>query len=242
LKMRSDGLSAFSQRSVEANPDATGIELHKESRWYAGWKNFSENNAYYNKILDWKIRYDESENVAVRMLRGATERMQSVFSTTNEVSEVLTEIAKVDKSFDRVDWLRFCEKEIIPNILEAYIRGDLKILEDWCHERAFVQLSVSIKECQKSMFTMKDSRIIDISKVEMVSGKMMEQGPVIVITFQVFMINVIKNTEGKVVQGDLDKPIRMHHVWVMCRDMEEFNPAMAWKLLELHMQEGSLSI
>lgn len=36
----------------------------------------------------------------------------------------------------------------------------------------------------------------------MVSGKMMEQGPVIIITFQAFMLNVVKNREGKVVQGD----------------------------------------
>lgn len=31
--------------------DATGVELHKESKWYAGWKNFSENNAYYNSMF-----------------------------------------------------------------------------------------------------------------------------------------------------------------------------------------------
>lgn len=36
----------------------------------------------------------------------------------------------------------------------------------------------------------------------MVSGKMMEQGPVLIITFNAYMINVIKNSEGKVVQGD----------------------------------------
>lgn len=39
----------------------------------------------------------------------------------------------------------------------------------------------------------------------MVSGKMMEQGPVLIITFQAFMINVVKNAEGKVVEGD---PVR----------------------------------
>jgi len=36
----------------------------------------------------------------------------------------------------------------------------------------------------------------------MASGKMIEQGPVLVITFQVFMINVVRNQEGKVVEGD----------------------------------------
>uniref|UniRef100_A0AC34F717 Mitochondrial import inner membrane translocase subunit TIM44 n=1 Tax=Panagrolaimus sp. ES5 TaxID=591445 RepID=A0AC34F717_9BILA len=244
LKMRSADFStsAFANRTVEANDEATDVELHKESRWYQGWKNFSENNSYYNKVLDWKIRYDESENLAVRLLRGVTERVGSVFSSSNEVSEVLTEIAKIDPKFDKTEWLRFCEKEVIPNVLEAFIRGDLKVLEDWCHERAFVMLSSVIKEYQKSLFTTSSSRIIDISKVEMVSGKMMDQGPVIVITFQVFMINVVKNADGKVIQGDPNKPVRVHHVWVMCRDMEEYNPATAWKLLELHMQEGALAV
>ncbi|KIH43339.1 hypothetical protein ANCDUO_26658, partial [Ancylostoma duodenale] len=146
--------------------EATGVTLHKESKWYAGWKKFSEENAYFNKLLDWKIRYEESDNVAVRLMRGITERLSSVFGSQNEVSEVLTEIAKIDPSFDKAEWLRFCEKEVIPNVLEAFIRGDLEVLQDWCHERAFVALSTVIKEYQKIKFSTADSRIIDISKVE----------------------------------------------------------------------------
>ncbi|WKX88324.1 hypothetical protein Q1695_008178 [Nippostrongylus brasiliensis] len=243
LKKRTEGFtSAFANRTVEANDEATGVTLHKESRWYAGWKKFSEENAYFNKILDWKIRYEESDNVAVRLMRGVTERLGSVFGGQNEVSEVLTEIAKIDPSFDKAEWLRFCEKEVIPNVLEAFIRGNLEVLQDWCHERAFVALSTVIKEYEKIKFSTADSRIIDISKVEMVSGKMMEQGPVLIITFQAFMINVVKNSEGRVVEGDPNTPVRVHHVWVMCRDMEEYNPAVAWKLLEVHMQEGQLAM
>lgn len=56
------------------------------------------------------------------------------------MSEVLTEIAKVDPSFDKAEWLRFCEKEVIPNVLEAFIRGDLEVLQDWCHERVSVEV------------------------------------------------------------------------------------------------------
>jgi import inner membrane translocase subunit TIM44 len=56
----------------------------------------------------------------------------------SELSEVLTEIAKIDPSFDRTAWLRFCEQEVIPNVLEAWIRGDTNVLKDWCHERVSV--------------------------------------------------------------------------------------------------------
>lgn len=41
-----------------------------------------------------------------------------LFSKT-EMSEVLTEIIKVDPSFDKDSFLKLCERDIIPNILEV---------------------------------------------------------------------------------------------------------------------------
>lgn len=41
-----------------------------------------------------------------------------LFSKT-EMSEVLTEILKADPSFDKDSFLKQCEKDIIPNILEV---------------------------------------------------------------------------------------------------------------------------
>ncbi|KAL3998881.1 Tim44-like domain family protein [Acanthocheilonema viteae] len=241
LRMRSASFSTYTDRIVEANPNAVDVELHKESKWYAGWKTFSENNIYYNKILDWKMRLDESDNLALRMMRSFTDKISSLFGHS-EISEVLSEIQKVDPNFDKNEWLRFCEKEIIPNVMEAFIRGDLKILKDWCYERAYNILSTIVNEYKKVNFSTADSRVIDIDRVEMVTGKMMEHGPVIIITFQAYMVNIVRNMEGKVVEGDPNSPVRVHHVWVMCRDMKEYNPKMAWKVLEIHMQKGNLAL
>ncbi|GMT28467.1 hypothetical protein PFISCL1PPCAC_19764, partial [Pristionchus fissidentatus] len=244
LKKRSDNTWGEGQanKTVAPNEEALGIELHKSSKWQSGWSKFAEDNAYFNRLIDWKTQLDESDGVAARMYRGITDKISGMFSGSNEVSTVLTEIAKIDSGFDKTEWLKYCEKDIIPNILEGFIRGDLEVLEDWCYERAFVALSTVVKEYQKIGFHTADSKIIDISKVELVSGKMMEQGPVLIITFQAFMINVVKNMEGKVIEGSMDQPVRVHHVWVMCRDMEELNASTAWKLLEVHMQAGALAI
>ncbi|EFO17622.1 hypothetical protein LOAG_10876 [Loa loa] len=194
LRMRSASFSTYTDRTVEANPSATGVELHKESKWYAGWKTFSENNAYYNKILDWKMRLDESDNLALRMVRSFTDKVSSLLGGQSEISE------------------------------------------------AYNILSTIVNEYKKVNFNTADSRVIDIDRVEMVTGKMMEHGPVIIITFQAYMVNVVRNMEGKVVEGDPKSPVRVHHVWVMCRDMEEYNPAVAWKVLEVHMQKGNLAV
>lgn len=71
-----------------------------------------------------------------------------VFSKT-EMSEVLTEICKMDPNFDKELFIRDCRDDIIPNVLEAIIRGDLEILEDWCHEAVsflkFGQRAITMK-------------------------------------------------------------------------------------------------
>ena len=53
------------------------------------------------------------------------------------MSEVLTEIIKMDPNFDT--------NEFIPNILESICRGDLEILKDWCTETvSFLLFSVCV--------------------------------------------------------------------------------------------------
>lgn len=241
LQMRTSELDkAFANRPIEANTEATGITLHKNAKWYAGWKEYTEKNPYYNKLLDLKMKYDESDNLAVRMVRGVTEKISSVFTTSSPEGEVLREVCKMDPSFDVDEWLKFVEKQIIPNILEAYIRNDLEVLESWCHERAYKVLAMTLKEYQEIGYNISESKVIDVSKVELNTGKMMEQGPVFVISFHAFMINVVKNREGKIIQGDDKNPVRVTHIWVMCRDMEEYNPATAWKVLEIHMHESPI--
>ena len=41
------------------------------------------------------------------------------FFTTTEMSEVLTEIVKMDPTFDKDEFIKECEREIIPNVLEV---------------------------------------------------------------------------------------------------------------------------
>ncbi|GFO50341.1 mitochondrial import inner membrane translocase subunit tim44 [Plakobranchus ocellatus] len=110
------------KRDVEADDESTGMVLHKDSRFYQSWQNFKDNNPYVNKLFDLKVKYDESDNVMVRATRFFTDKIGQVFGgmfTKTEMSEVLTEICKVDPDFNREKFIRLCEVEIIPNILEC---------------------------------------------------------------------------------------------------------------------------
>ncbi|CAG0892883.1 unnamed protein product [Darwinula stevensoni] len=222
-------------RDVQVNTEATGLELHKDSKWFQSWQNFKDNNPYVNKILDWKVKYDESENPVVRASRMLTDKvtdiMGGLFQKT-ELSQTLTEICKMDPNFDKNEFLKMCETEIIPNILEAMIRGDLEILRDWCHEAPFNVLATPIRTAQQLGYKF-DSKVLDVDNVDLSMGKVMEQGPVLIITFTSQQILSVRDASGTVVEGDPNKILRVNYVWVLCRDPNELNASAAWKLMDL---------
>jgi import inner membrane translocase subunit TIM44 len=81
--------------------------------------------------------YDESDHVVVRGSRVVTDRVGDAFGSVMNQSDMalaLAEIRKIDRSFDKEKFIERCRFEIIPTVLEAYIRGDLEALKDWCHE------------------------------------------------------------------------------------------------------------
>ncbi|XP_077573261.1 mitochondrial import inner membrane translocase subunit TIM44-like [Stigmatopora nigra] len=219
----------------EANEDAMGVVLHKDSKWYQQWKDFKDNNAVFNRFFAMKMKYDESDNAFIRASRAVTDKMTNLigglFSKT-EMSEVLTEILKADPSFDKDSFLKQCEHDIIPNILEAMIRGELEVLKDWCYEATYSQLAHPIQQAKAMGFRF-HSKILDIDNIDLAMGKMMEQGPVLIITFQAQLVMVVRNPKGEVVEGDPDKVLRMTCVWALCRDQEELNPQAAWRLLDI---------
>lgn len=56
------------------------------------------------------------------------------------MAETLAEIHKIDPNFNKEHFIKECQFEIIPTVLEAYLQGKIDVLKDWCHEA--VRLSV----------------------------------------------------------------------------------------------------
>ncbi|CAH1159741.1 unnamed protein product [Phaedon cochleariae] len=235
LRKRTETSAVVHQKYYEPNTDAMGVELHKDSKFYESWQNFKDNNAYVHKVMDWKLKYDESENPVIRASRALTEKvgdiMGGLFQKT-ELSETLTEICKIDTTFDAKRFLKQCETDIIPNILEAMTRGDLEILKDWCHEGPYNLFAIPIQEAYKKGYKI-ESKILDVDNVDLLMGKVMDQGPVLIISFTSQQVMAVKNSTGEVVEGDLDKIMRVNYVWVLCRDPSEPDPRAAWRLLDI---------
>ncbi|KAL5282352.1 TIMM44 family protein [Megaselia abdita] len=222
-------------KEVKPDLESTHVELHKDYKLFQSWENFKNNNSYVNKVLDWKMKYEESENTIIRASRVLTDKvsdiMGNLFSKT-ELSETLTELCKIDPNFDEKQFLRLCETDIIPNILESICRGNLDILKDWCFESTYNIIAAPLSQAIKSGYKL-DSKILDLENIDIAMGKVMEQGPVLIITFQTQQIMCVRDSNNTVIEGSPDKVMRVNYVWVLCRDPNELNPRAAWRLMEL---------
>lgn len=235
LRKRKEAIEGAEHKTIVADETTTGMEMHKDSRFSQSWQNFKDSNPVVNKFVDYRVKFEESDSPLARGARILTDKVQDIFGavfTRTELSETLTEIVKMDPTFEKEQFLKDCEADIIPNILEAISTGNLEILEDWCYEAPFNVLAAPIRQV-KTMGLIIDSKVLDIDSLDLAMGKMMEQGPVLVLTFNSQQILCVRDKTGKVVDGSEDKVMRVSYVWVLCRDQAELDPRAAWRLLDL---------
>lgn len=71
--------------------------------------------------------------------------------------------------------------------------------------------------------------------LQLAMGKMMDQGPVLIITFQAQLVMVIRNTKGEVVEGD---PVSHTHTHTQsCWLIVNYYRALAGMLSHSHVCE-----
>ncbi|XP_046864317.1 LOW QUALITY PROTEIN: mitochondrial import inner membrane translocase subunit TIM44-like [Xenia sp. Carnegie-2017] len=231
----------FQEKKIEANDEATGVVLHKDSVWYQQWKNFKENNPVVNGIFDLKMKYDESDNIFIRASRTITDKVGDIFQdvfSQSDMAKTLAEITKIDPNFNKDKFLHECQYEIIPTVLQAYINGDMDLLQDWCHERTYSILAAQIEQ-NKAAGIKVDTKILDIREVDLALAKIMEQGPVLILTFSAQQTMCAIDARGNVIEGGENNIELVHYVWAMCRDQTILKHEQAWKVLEFAVQQTS---
>eukprot|EP00118_Oscarella_pearsei_P023012 m.270885 g.270885 ORF g.270885 m.270885 type:complete len:82 (+) comp40545_c0_seq17:644-889(+) len=78
--------------------------MHKDSVWASQWKSFKDDNPVLNRLFELKMKYDESDNVFIRVTRTVTDRLMDVFGgmfSPTEMAATFAEIAKIDSSLIR---------------------------------------------------------------------------------------------------------------------------------------------
>lgn len=160
-------------------------------------------------------RIDESDNPVVNIFRNLYDR---IFSE-NEMAMVIREIREEDPSFRISEFLVEVETDLVPKVLGAYLAGEKATLEAACTEEAYAMLNASIRERDTEGVVM-DTNILDIGEVELTAGRVLEDAPVLIVTFNTQQINCLRDRGGNIVEGREDDIRAVYYAWAFVREPE----------------------
>ncbi|KAG6120281.1 hypothetical protein E4U13_006777 [Claviceps humidiphila] len=224
-------------QAMEEDPNAgTNVTLHKDAAWKEAWKDFRDSNKFVQGLFSMKGKYEESENPLVSTARSITDRIGGFFAE-NETAMVIKKFRTMDPAFQVEPFLQELREYILPEVLDAYVKGDTETLQLWLSAAQYsVYEALTNQYLQAGMKS--DGRILDIRNVDIMKAKLLDPGeiPIFIITCRTQEVHVYRNAKtNELAAGMEDRVQLVSYAIGMTRVPEDAqNPeTRGWRLIEM---------
>ncbi|KAM0136081.1 hypothetical protein ACHAP3_004702 [Botrytis cinerea] len=236
LRELQEGTTGKTKEVPIEDPNAgTNVTLHKDSAYKEAWRDFRDSNRVMQSLFSMKTVYNESENPLISTARSISDRVAGFFAE-NETAQVIKKFREMDPSFQMEPFLREMREYILPEVLDAYVKGDTETLKLWLSAAQF-----SVYDALSKQYTTaglkSDGRILDIRHVEVLSARMLDNDiPVFIITCRTQEVHVYRNAKtNQLAAGMEDKVQLVTYAIGVTRVAEDVNnpETRGWRLIEL---------
>jgi import inner membrane translocase subunit TIM44 len=188
------------------------------------------------KLFSLKETYNESENPLISTARSISDRIAGFFAE-NETAQVVKKFREMDPNFQMEAFLREMREYILPEVLDAYVKGDIETLKLWLSDAQFHVYEALTKQITTAGLK-SDGRILDIRGVDVMSARMLDPGdiPVFVVMCRTQEVHVYRNVKtNELAAGMEDKVQLVNYVMGLTRIPEDVNnpETKGWRLIEL---------
>ncbi|KEY67343.1 hypothetical protein S7711_09473 [Stachybotrys chartarum IBT 7711] len=236
-ELREKERGAAGNEVIEEDPNAgTNITLHKDAAWKEAWRDFRDNNKIMQGVFSMRGKYDESENPLVSTARSITDRIGGFFAE-NETAMVIKKFRTMDPNFQVEPFLQELREYILPEVLDAYVKGDTETLKQWLSAAQYSVYEALTKQyLQAGMKS--DGRILDIRHVDILRARLLDPGevPVYIITCRTQEVHVYRNAKtNELAAGMEDKVQLVTYAIGITRIPEDVNnpETRGWRIIEM---------
>lgn len=223
--------------AMEEDPNAgTNLTVHKDAAWKEAWRDFRDSNKLVQSLFSMKDKYEESENPLISTARSITDRIGGFFAE-NETAMVIKRFRAMDPSFQVEPFLQELREYMLPEVLDAYVKGDTETLKLWLSAAQYSVYEALTKQyLQAGMKS--DGRILDIRNVDILRARMLDPGevPVFIITCRTQEVHVYRNAKtNELAAGMEDKVQLVTYAIGITRVPEDVNnpETRGWRLIEM---------
>ncbi len=187
-------------------------------------------------LFNMKSTYEESENPLISTARSISDRVAGFFAE-NETAMVIKKFREMDPSFQMEPFLRDMREYILPEVLDAYVKGDVETLKMWLSAAQFQVYSALMEQYTKAGLK-SDGRILDIRHVDILNARLLEPGdiPVFIITCRTQEVHVYRNAKTKQLAAGMEDKVQLvtYAIGVTRLPEEVNNPdTRGWRMIEL---------
>ncbi|KAI8143991.1 hypothetical protein BJV82DRAFT_557765 [Fennellomyces sp. T-0311] len=237
---QAEATGAPNKRRVAEDPNAgASIVIHKDSKWKESWNKFKDENPFMQGVFRARKNYEESDNVFVSYTRAFTDRVSETFGSIFEESDqaqAIRAFQMIDPSFNMDKFMVEARTYIVPELMEAYLRGDTETLKLWCSEATYNVLTAVI-QAQVQQGLISDCKIQDLRDVELVAAKILDNDiPVLVMSFRTQEIILFRNAKsGEIAYGKEDHIEQVTYACVLTKEPEDLqNPVTGgWRIIDM---------
>ncbi|KAK7528981.1 mitochondrial inner membrane translocase subunit TIM44 [Phyllosticta citriasiana] len=222
---------------MEEDPNAgTNVTLHKDAAWKESWRDFRENSRLMQSVFAMKSTYRESENPLISTARSISDSIAGFFAE-NETAMVIKKFKEMDPTFQLEPFLTEMREYILPEVLDAYVKGDIEVLKLWLSAAQY-QVYAALMQQYTTAGMKSDGRILDIRNVEILNARLLDPGeiPVFIVTCRTQEVHTFKNAKtGELAAGMEDKVQQVTYAIGVTRIPEDVNnpETRGWRLIEL---------
>ncbi|KAJ3259082.1 protein translocase subunit [Boothiomyces macroporosus] len=220
---------------IEENEEASGVVLHKSSKFNVAWEKFKHDSPIAQKLFSFSKSLEENDSSVMRFWRNLREK---TVVEESETVQVIKAIRAVEPTFNQNDFLQETAHFVIPDLLEAYLKGEEELLQEWLTEGAFASLAYGFK-AQKEAGLISDCKLVDYRNCEI--EKMMlleEETPIILVKFSTTEILLFRNKKGDIALGAEDQLQNARYVLAFTKTKlinpdAEYNPKTnGWTIVQ----------
>jgi predicted lipid-binding transport protein (Tim44 family) len=139
----------------------------------------------------------------------------------------LTQIKLADPAFDPEEFLAGA-RSAFSMIIAAFAAGDRDTLHQLVSDDVLVDFIAAINAREAAGETM-EHRLVSLSAARIASAEMRGRTAFVEVEFVSEQLNVVRDAEGEVVDGDPDQPDEVVDLWTFCRDTDGEDPT--WTLV-----------
>lgn len=188
------------------------------------------------KLFSAREVYEESENPLISTARSITDRVAGFFAE-NETAMVVKKFREIDPNFQMEEFQRELREYMLPEVLDAYVKGDIETLKLWLSDAQY-SVYAALSQQYTTAGLKSDGRILDVRGVDISHARLLDPGdiPVFVVTCRAQEVHVYRNAKtNQLAAGMEDKVQLVTYAIGLTRIPEEVNnpETRGWRLIEL---------